>query len=149
MYHVPYCEPIPDPLQNGCLVTEVLKNRPNFSLNFSVTCRRVPIQDVTWRHMQEDGNILPHRGADIWTCTNTYLPTPYLPGCFVTSGQYTCLDHKKPQFCHTHIWIFSLLLTKKGTLTHILSLKRFFLQIMYAPLTIDLTQRSDVQYRFQ
>jgi len=51
------------------------------------------------------------------------------------------------RFCCTYMWIFCLILAKimpVGILTLILPLKRFFLQIMYAPLTIDLTKRSHV-----
>jgi len=120
------CELIPDPLQNGILVAEVLKNRPDCSLNFSVTYRRVPVQDVTRRHMQV-GNILPHRGADVRTCINTFLPTPYLSGCFITSAKFTSLDHKKPRFCpppppphtHTHMLIILLDINKNYACGHI------------------------------
>jgi len=49
---VPNCELISDPPQNGSLVAEVLKIMPDCSLNFSMTYRRVLIQDVTRRQME-------------------------------------------------------------------------------------------------
>jgi hypothetical protein len=51
----------------GSLVVEVLKNRPSCFSNISVTCRYAPIQEVAQRHMQEDGNILHHRGSEVKT----------------------------------------------------------------------------------
>lgn len=136
------CELIPDQLQNGGLVAEVLKNRPDCSLNFSVTYRRVPIQDVTRRHIQEVGNILPHHGADVRTCTNTFLPsfTVSLRLLHIFCEIYPSGSQKAPILPQTHIYeYFCSILTKimpAGTLILILPLKRFFLQIMCTLLTI-------------
>ena len=130
--------------ESGSLVAEVLQNRPSCSLNFSVTCRSVPTQDVTRRLMQEAGNILHNRRANAKSGINTFLRTPYLSGCFISSVKFTFLDHKQPPFCYTFMWIFCLILaniTHVGTLTLILALILLLLQIMHAPLTINLTKR--------
>jgi len=119
------CEFIADPLQNGCLVTEVLKNRPNCFLSFSVTCRRVPLQDVTRRHMQEDGNNLPQRGADVRICIKTFLPTPSLWMLHNFCEIYLGGSQKGPILPYIYVNIL-FDNNKNGTLTLILPLKRFF-----------------------